>query len=68
MSDRPEPSGTDPEDISIASYATIVAWCDALACTELQLAEAIGVVGYSVLRVRDFLARDGDGSKPPTNC
>jgi len=43
--------------ISIAQYPDIREWCAHLGCTEIQLAEAIAVVGYSPDRVREFLAQ-----------
>jgi len=42
--------------ISIAQYPDIREWCSHLGCTEIQLAEAIAVVGYSPELVRAFLA------------
>ena len=48
-----DPSGL----ISIAQYPDIREWCAHLGCTEIQLAEAIAVVGYSPGRVREFLAQ-----------
>ena len=48
----------DPKGlISIAQYPEIREWCVQLGCTEIELAEAIAVVGYSPLLVREFLAR-----------
>ena len=42
--------------ISIAEYPDIREWCSHLGCTEIELAEAIAIVGYSPDRVREFLA------------
>ena len=42
--------------ISIAQYPDIREWCTHLGCTEIELAEAIAVVGYSPDLVREFLA------------
>ena len=42
--------------ISIAQYPDIRDWCSHLGCTEIELAEAIAVVGYSPDLVRTFLA------------
>ena len=42
--------------ISIAQYPEIRDWCSHLGCTEIELAEAIAVVGYSPDLVRVFLA------------
>ena len=41
--------------ISISQYPEIRDWCAYLACTEVELAEAIGTVGYSPDKVREFL-------------
>jgi hypothetical protein len=42
--------------ISLAQYPDIREWCSHLGCTEIELAEAIAVVGYSPDLVRVFLA------------
>ena len=42
--------------ISIAQYPDIRDWCSHLRCTEIELAEAIAIVGYSPVLVRAFLA------------
>ena len=42
--------------ISLSQYPDIREWCSHLGCTEIELAEAIAVVGYSPERVREFLA------------
>ena len=42
--------------ISIAQYPDIRDWCSHLRCTEIELAEAIAIVGYSPELVRAFLA------------
>ena len=38
--------------ISIAQYPEIRDWCKELGCTEVELAEAVAVVGYSAEKVR----------------
>ena len=43
-------------DISLAQYPGIREWCSHFGCTEIELAEAIAVVGYSPQLVRAFLA------------
>ena len=43
-------------EISLAQYPDIREWCSHFGCTEIQLAEAIAVVGYSPDLVREFLA------------
>ena len=48
--------------ISIAQYPDIRDWCSHLRCTEIELAEAIAIVGYSPELVRAFLA--GKTAKP----
>jgi hypothetical protein len=42
--------------ISIGKYSEIKDWCAHLGCTEVELAEAIAVAGYSPSAVREFLA------------
>ena len=42
--------------ISIALYPDIREWCSHLGCTEIELAEAIALVGYSPDLVRRFLS------------
>ena len=49
--------------ISIAHYAEIREWCIHLGCTEVELAEAIALVGYSPELVRAFLA---DATRTPS--
>ena len=52
-----DPPTIDPQGlISIAHYPDIRQWCSVLGCTEIELAEAIAVVGYSPELVRGFLA------------
>jgi hypothetical protein len=52
-----DPSNIELEGlISIARYPDIRDWCSQLGCTEIELAEAIAVVGYSPSLVRSFLA------------
>jgi hypothetical protein len=41
--------------ISIGRYSEIKDWCAHLGCTEVELAEAIAVTGYSPDRVQAFL-------------
>jgi hypothetical protein len=48
--------------ISIAQYPEIRDWCKELGCTEVELAEAVAVVGYSAEKVRAFLAARGPKS------
>jgi hypothetical protein len=43
--------------ISIGNYGQIRYWCAQFGCTEVELAEAIAVVGYSRESVREFLAK-----------
>jgi len=43
-------------EISLAQYPDIREWCSHLGCTEIELAEAIAVVGYSPELVRAYLA------------
>ena len=43
--------------ISIAQYPDIRQWCTHLGCSEIELAEAIAVVGYAPDLVRTFLAQ-----------
>jgi hypothetical protein len=50
--------------ISLSRYAEITAWCVALRCSEVELAEAIAVVGYSAASVRSYLD-DSAGASPP---
>jgi hypothetical protein len=53
-----DPSNLEVEGlISIAQYPEIRDWCSHLGCTEVELAEAIAVVGYSPNLVRLFLAK-----------
>jgi hypothetical protein len=47
----------DKRLISIAQYAEIRDWCTQLGCTEIELAEAIAIVGFSPDLVRGFLER-----------
>ena len=52
-----EPSTIDHKGlISLAQYPDIREWCSHLGCTDIELAEAIAVVGYSPDLVRKFLA------------
>lgn len=52
-----DPTRSDPYgSISIEQYPEIRAWCLRLGCTEIELAEAIALVGYSPELVRVFLA------------
>ena len=43
--------------ISIGNYNQIKFWCAQLGCTEVELAEAIAVMGYSPESVRQFLEK-----------
>ena len=53
-----DPSTIDPQgSISIAQYPEIRDWCVNLGCTEIELAEAIALVGNSPNEVRMFLAK-----------
>jgi len=47
----------EPDGLISISYPEITQWCARLGCTEVQLAEAIGAVGYSSARVTDYLRR-----------
>jgi hypothetical protein len=58
-----DPSGP----ISIIEYAHIREWCAHLGCTEVELAEAIALVGNHPDQVRDFLAKGPQTcGKPPS--
>jgi hypothetical protein len=50
--------------ISIAQYPEIRDWCNHLGCSEIELAEAIAVVGYSPELVRAFLAENTPSAAP----
>ena len=69
-----EPMRIDPEGlISLSRYAQIRDWCNHLRCTEVELAEAIAVVGYSPGLVRLFLAnsarkRAAEGNASEDEC
>jgi hypothetical protein len=53
-----DPTTPDPKgSISIEQYPEIRDWCTRLGCTEIELAEAIALVGYSPDVVRVFLAK-----------
>jgi hypothetical protein len=51
-----DPTVDSSVSISIALYAEIREWCTRLGCTEVELAEAIALVGDSPELVRAFLA------------
>jgi hypothetical protein len=51
--------------ISLSGYPEISYWCMVLGCSEVQLAEAIAVVGYSPASVRDYLT-GGSGATQRT--
>ena len=55
MQDLPEKTHPDSEQISLAGYPVIADWCKALGCSEVELAEAVGAVGYSAAEVRQYL-------------
>jgi hypothetical protein len=63
MQDQPKPVDIDLGRISLSRYPEINAWCVALGCSEVQLAEAIAVVGYSAASVREYL--NGSGGPAP---
>ena len=56
MQDQPKGVDTDLEQISLSSYSEITRWCEALGCSEVQLAEAIALIGYTATDVRNYLA------------
>ncbi|HSC65326.1 MAG TPA: DUF3606 domain-containing protein [Caldimonas sp.] len=53
MPDDPKTDLTGP--ISLATYRAIKDWCAYFGCTEVELAEAIAVVGHDPHQVRAFL-------------
>jgi len=64
MQDQTTPP--DSQRISLSGYPAITDWCKALGCSEVELAEAVGVVGDSAARVREYLTkRPGSGRSPP---
>jgi uncharacterized protein DUF3606 len=64
MQDSPEPAAPDADRISLSGYPAITDWCRSLGCSEVELAEAIGVVGYSASLVRAYLEkRRGQGRR-----
>jgi Protein of unknown function (DUF3606) len=65
MQDEQKDVDIDVREISLAGYPEIRYWCVALGCSEVQLAEAIAVVGYSPANVRDYLT-SGLGATPPS--
>jgi len=54
MQDR---TPTDLHRPIVISYPEISQWCAHLGCTEVQLAEAIGMVGHSPGLVAEYLRR-----------
>ena len=56
MQEQPKGVDSGQEDISLAKYPEITAWCEILGCSEVQLAEAIAAVGYSAASVRAYLS------------
>jgi hypothetical protein len=50
--------------ISISQYSEIREWCTRLGCTEVELAEALALVGDSPELVRLFLA---DAARRPSH-
>jgi len=65
MQDLPEKTHPDSEQISLAGYPVIADWCKALGCSEVELAEAVGVVGYSASRVREYLKKGRRAGRSP---
>jgi hypothetical protein len=68
MQAQPERTHPDSQRISLSGYPVIADWCKALGCSEVELAEAIGVVGDSAAQVRKYLAKrpGGSGRSPPS--
>jgi hypothetical protein len=65
MQDQPEKIELDGDLISLAGYPAISRWCKSLWCSEVQLAEAIAVVGYSADQVRVYLENVSRAHSPP---
>ena len=65
MQDQQKGVDIDLTEISLAGYPEISDGCIALGCSEVQLAEAIAVVGYLPGEVRDYLT-NGRGATPPS--
>ena len=65
MQDQPEKIELDGDLISLAGYPAISQWCTSLGCSEVQLAEAIAVVGYSADQVRAYLESVSKEHSPP---
>ena len=51
--------GHDPRMIEIESAAERAYWTKALGISESELLEAIGAVGYSAQKVKDYLKQRG---------
>ena len=68
MQDLSEKTRPDSEQISLAGYPVIADWCKALGCSEVELAEAVGVVGHSAAAVRQYLTQRprASGRSPPS--
>jgi hypothetical protein len=49
----------------LSGYPAITDWCKALGCSEVELAEAVGVVGYSASRVREYLKKGRRAGRSP---
>jgi len=54
----------EPDGLISISYPDITEWCERLGCSEVQLAEAIGAVGYCAARVAEYLARQASQGPP----
>jgi len=63
MQDQTTPP--DSQRISLSGYPAITDWCKALGCSEVELAEAVGVVGYSASRVREYLKKGRRAGRSP---
>lgn len=53
------------DDLIRISYPDIHEWCARLGCTEVQLAEAIAMVGHSPARVIAYVSRQAE---PPAEA
>jgi len=65
MQDQTERTPPDSQRISLSGYPAITDWCKALGCSEVELAEAVGVVGYSASRVREYLKKGRRAGRSP---
>jgi len=63
MQDQTTPP--DSQRTSLSGYPAITDWCKALGCSEVELAEAVGVVGYSASRVREYLKKGRRAGRSP---